>query len=132
MHRVDLEEGRDCWAACIASILERPLSDLAEFHRLYLQYREACDAPGTVSFSVAMAHHHELVRATGRAIVQFPANLEGVFPVGYSIAVGPSPRSSLIDHAVVAFDGVVMHDPHKSRAGIEQIAGYDLLIPATQ
>ncbi len=28
----------NCYAACIASILERPLADLAEFDRLYLAY----------------------------------------------------------------------------------------------
>ncbi len=28
----------NCYAACIASILERPLADLREFDRLYLAY----------------------------------------------------------------------------------------------
>ena len=39
-------------------------------------------------------------------------------PRGYAIAAGPSLRFAGRMHAVVAFDGVVVHDPHYSREGL--------------
>lgn len=40
-------------------------------------------------------------------------------PQGYAIAASPSPRSKDYDHAVVTFDGQIVHDPHPSREGIK-------------
>lgn len=48
-------------------------------------------------------------------------------PAGYSIAVGPGPRGR--DHATVALDGRLVHDPHPSRAGLLRPTHHIVLIP---
>jgi hypothetical protein len=56
-----------------------------------------------------------------------------IAPPGYHIACGKSPRLKH-QHAVVALDGKIVHDPHPTRAGLDgEIASWILLIPlATQ
>ncbi len=43
---------------------------------------------------------------------------EGHVPPGYSIAGGPSKRFAGKMHACVAYNGMVVHDPHPSRDGL--------------
>lgn len=41
-----------------------------------------------------------------------------IAPSGYHVACGKSPRSDQ-EHAVVALDGKIVHDPHPTRAGLD-------------
>ena len=90
----------NCWAACVASILEVPIE--------------------TFTFETPLDHNwsrpwHEWLAGHGLAMLWFVVG-QGVPPPGYSILSGKSPRG--IMHSVVALNGVVVHDPHPSRAGI--------------
>lgn len=50
-------------------------------------------------------------------------------PGGWSIVSGRSPRPGGQLHACVAFNGVVVHDPHPSRAGILDVLDFMVLRP---
>lgn len=56
-----------------------------------------------------------------------------IAPLGYHIACGQSPRSDH-DHAVVALNGKVVHDPHPTHAGLRdgKITWWILLLPKAQ
>lgn len=119
----------DCYAACIASILERPLADLAEFHRLYVTFWIA--QPRHRDYSLQRAYYHELHRlGVHPAYIPVGEKQLGATPAGYSIASGRSPRG--VDHACVALDGVTIHDPHPSRAGLLEITDYEVLVPVVE
>lgn len=120
-------ERGNCWAACIASILDRPLKDLETFHDLYTAYHLAIRTGETVPWEIRSAYPLELARVTGRAVIRFATAIERGAPTGYSIANGPGSRGH--DHSCVAFDGFIFHDPHESRAGLIEIVDYDVLIP---
>jgi hypothetical protein len=117
----------NCWAACMASILERPLSDLHAFHEAYLVHTVALTKSLNVAPEIRTAHHVQLARATGHAVIWLHLSLDPLVPRGYAIASGPGHRGC--DHAVVALDGVVVHDPHPSRDGLESISYFEILIP---
>ena len=124
MRRVDQDtfgqpEG-NCWTACLCSILELELDDLKDVQNAHAeQARRYLDG---VEWSwdpiLEVLHPH------GVTLVFFPDHLP---PKGYSLASGPSPRG--IQHSCVARDGVVVHDPHPSRAGLREIEGYTALVP---
>ncbi len=117
----------DCWAACIASILERPIEDFDLFHELYRAWGEQISTPGAkIPWEVRSAYPLELVRVTGHAVVRVDSAIERCAPTGYSIANGPGSRGA--DHSCVAFDGRVVHDPHPSRAGLIDITSYEILV----
>lgn len=97
-----LGPGGNCLSACVASVLEIPLAEVPNFNDDPEDWAEAllawCDARQIdVDFST-----------------EFPA------PTGRHVILGgTSPRRhGRVGHAVVALDGVVVHDPHPSRAGI--------------
>jgi hypothetical protein len=46
-------------------------------------------------------------------------------PQGYHVAHGNGPRGW--DHACVALDGEIVHDPHPDRTGLVQVRGYFIL-----
>jgi len=71
-----------------------------------------------VSLTEALAHFREMA-----ASVDVPLN--GDFEGGF--AVEPDADRH---HAVVAVDGEMVHDPHPSRAGLVEISGWVLLVPA--
>lgn len=106
-----LGRGGDCFSACLASILEIPLDEvphvmieddyegaLSEFLRLFDLW--------SLKMDVAVCRGIELA------------------PVGYHVISGPSPRQ--VDgkeemwHAVVGYNGEMVHDPHPSRTGLRE------------
>ena len=117
----------NCFSACIASLLNRPLSDLAEFHRLYTAWGRAMIAGGKLPWETRCAPVEELARVTGHAVAHLHSALEPFVPQGYAIASGPSPRG--VDHSCVSLDGRIVHDPHPSRAGLVSIEYYAKLLP---
>jgi hypothetical protein len=60
------------------------------------------------------------------------SNFKG-WPIGYHILTGFAPRGPhrRAAHAVVGKDGVMVHDPHPSRAGLTSVDGYAVLVSKT-
>lgn len=105
----------NCWAACIASILEVPLEGVPNF----------CALPGNWLEKAEewLRKHHELT------VLGFRARGEGAFycrPALHHVMSGPGPRGLL--HAVVGFQGEMVHDPHPSRNGLIEAEEYEFLI----
>lgn len=118
----------NCWAAAIASILERPLEDFAAFHEAFCLwaafYEEGRD--GECPWEIRVGHRVALAEM-GWSISYQDNFLEPMIPRGYAIASGPGPRGC--DHATVALDGVIVHDPHPSRDGLLEISYFEWLVP---
>ena len=89
----------NCFSACLASILEIPIEEVPLFLGTYwddfLPWLKA--------------------RGLGASLYR---KSERRFPLGYSIAGGPSKRFAGKMHACVAYDGMIVHDPHPSRDGL--------------
>lgn len=117
----------NCWSACIASILERPLADFKFFHDLYLIYGRAVDAGEAVSVEMIDAHRLELERLTHHGIFRGGDEYRQMVPIGFSIASGMSPRNVI--HSCVASYGTIVHDPHPDRLGLLDIRYYEVLVP---
>lgn len=95
----------DCWRACLASLLERPISCVPHFLAMYPDDEER----HTAIQAFLMEHgyfHIEITR------FDFAAHGNSA---GYHMIYGPSPRFPNIQHAVIGKDGVPVFDPHPSR-----------------
>ena len=113
----------NCWAACIASILELPLSEVpdeADFWKPGMNHRQSCRIyePAVMLW----------LRDKGYILVEVP--MKGVFFRGEEwnppcILSGPSPRNNEVNHAVVGVGNKIVHDPHPSRAGLAVVEGKD-------
>ena len=104
----------NCFSACVASILELPLSEVPFFmspEDWWPPFVEWCAARG---WEAAFHYGTEYK------------------PLGYSIAGGLSPRFEGCGHACVALDGNVVHDPHPDRLGLPSIEDYITLTPRTE
>lgn len=87
----------NCFSACIASILEIPIQSVPRFVNVTPDLLRWLAGRG---LSATLYYSDEYV------------------PPGYAIAAGPSKRFAGRMHACVAFDGIVVHDPHFSREGL--------------
>lgn len=90
----------NCLSACIASILELPIEAVPRFMGAYWD-----------DFLPWLAQH-------GLSASLYPSH--EYVPPGFAVAAGPSKRFAGRLHACVAFNGVVVHDPHFSRDGLPQ------------
>jgi len=97
-------KGGDCFSACIASILELPLSDVPVFCD-YPNWREQTNI-FLAEFGLAYVDIH------------LPGDLRDnlVEYWGYHIIAGKSSRG--LRHAVVGYKGTMIHDPHPSGDGL--------------
>lgn len=113
LHDKETDTGGDCWRACLASILEVPITDVPDFvnehgGRYVTETRNWLEAFGL--WLVEVRYH-------------------GNFP-GYMIASGPSPRHRDVHHAVVWKGRTMAHDPHPSRDGIwGDPQEYSMIVP---
>ena len=98
----------NCYAACVASILELPLSEVPNF-----------TAPRWFQ------EWNEWLRLRGLMLLSFTRRPNDDWkPAGYSIMGVMSPRGDF-QHAVVALDGDLAWDPHPQRAmGIGKVMDY--------
>lgn len=107
--RINNKDG-NCWAACIASLLEVPLEEVD----LHLNWEVPQD-----DWWEQMNRH--LIDKFDMVLVAFDAGKDWV-PKGYALAIGPS--ATFIDgetrtnHVVVVFDGVLVHDPNPESNGL--------------
>lgn len=96
----------NCYAACIASLLDLPLWMVPPFEDMFArgEWRERTDVWLAKMFHVRMCRKWEHI----------PEQLPKFY-----IANGPSPRG--VDHSVIFSNGKLIHDPHPSDAGIEKV-----------
>lgn len=102
------QEGGNCYAACFASVLECPLESVP-----HLTPGRGLEEDGEWEV------YHERLRVwlaeRNLTVLHFPA--EGQWkPTGYAILSAKSLRFPEFEHAVVAFNGEVVWDPHPERA----------------
>jgi hypothetical protein len=105
----------NCYAACLASILEVPLDWIPEGTRNH-------------------EHANPFLAPLGLRLVQLPKNDMRIGPRVLHILTGPSPRGNETLHATVGRGGQIIHDPHPSRAGLagteRQVTLLVALVPA--
>jgi len=113
--------GGNCFSACVASILELPMSEVPYFmapEDWWPPFKDWCVKRGVYPFYMPEAIYP---------------------PAGYSIMCGPAPRRAIArpgvtyasdaHHAVVARDGVIVHDPNPERTGLVEAHDYVVLVP---
>ncbi|MHB1953445.1 MAG: hypothetical protein ACYCOU_06810 [Sulfobacillus sp.] len=112
----------DCFRACIASILELPAVSVPHFGAI--DY--ASDNTTNQTFEY-LRELHDWLRPRGLAYMTQvwhgnpPEYFREIEPFGfdcYHILSGMSHRGFM--HAVVARNGLIVHDPHPSRAGLSE------------
>jgi hypothetical protein len=107
----------NCMAACVASVLEIPLEEIP-------------DIRGDRQYAVLAVWLAS--RGLGMLSLGFdkplPTDCKGAWPwgTGFTIMGGKSPRGDF-EHAVIGHHGRMVHDPHPSRAGIENITSIDFI-----
>ena len=117
----------NCYSAALASILNAPIESFDQFHRLYTIWGLKHEAGEIVTYEERTAHIHEIQKRHGVIPVHVQFGDLSIVPRGLSIANGPAERG--VDHSCVAIDGVIVHDPHPSRAGLISIEDYEVLLP---
>jgi len=118
----------DCLHACVASILElaptvlRPWPGKLDMRTGTFELGDGRKVSWWLVFE-------ELIEAVGYCPVLVTWWRGGVPSLhGWSIVSGPSPRDPQIQHSCVAFDGVIVHDPHPSRAGLRKLTDAIVLL----
>jgi len=104
---VDQRKSDDCYAACLASILEVPYEEVPDLSG----YGVSHDPNGGWVKVI-----RDWLGGYGLAVIQFEHTTDTVLP-GWQVMIGKSPHCGW-NHAVVAYEGEMVHDPHKSRAGV--------------
>lgn len=103
------ELGRgNCFAACLASILELPIIDVIHFpDGKYPLWRDIVNdwLASKDMFFIDIALNNDMRDSQVRYW-------------GHHIIMGDSPRSGDIRHAVVGYQGKIVFDPHPSRDGL--------------
>lgn len=105
----------DCWRACVATILQRPIEQVPHFEKDALEHPPSTpDGNGTWRTSLWLGKQgYSLIRFSKDAPTWTDDNV-------LYMASGPSPRNPETGHTVV-YDGVkVVHDPHPSRDGLHK------------
>lgn len=112
----------NCLMAAVASILEVPLESLPDVYD-----EEQRGLSWVTALQHALKPHGLVPVIYDQASDHFPS----IAPKGYHIACGISPRDGKSHHAMVALDGVIVHDPHPTRAGTTEIGitWWILLLP---
>ena len=111
VHLPEIGQLGDCQRAVIASLLELPISEVPHF------LQDANGDPSDYWDSI-----QGFLASRGLAYMHVPARSGTAF-FGEGVDVyheisGPSPRGGGVMHAVVGRNGVIVHDPHPSKAGL--------------
>jgi hypothetical protein len=96
----------DCFAACLASLLDLPLWMVPPFDQMF----------GRVDWRIRIDEW--LGRMHGMALIRTPAHIIELLPEFY-IACGPGKRG--VNHSVIYRQGALAHDPHPSNDGILEV-----------
>lgn len=96
----------NCYAACLASLLELPLWMVPPFEDMFGRR----DYHGRVEEWLERVFKLDLVHNEGHRVQKLPE---------FYIASGQSPRG--VKHSVIYSGGKLVHDPHYSDAGIAEV-----------
>ena len=101
----------NCFTACVASYFEMQIDELPDFY---------CDnwIINLSNFVKNLGYDWDYYDLTRYPEYGLP-NIDD-----YIIVSGDSPRFNDIGHSVIYKDGVMVHDPHPSKAGIGRLRGY--------
>lgn len=100
----------NCFASCVASILELELSEVPNFCAAKVE-------DWMIAFQDWLAERG--LHAIEMTVADQEAWIEASKPRGWCILSGPGPRG--LAHSVVGQDGRIAHDPHPSRHGLDKI-----------
>ena len=116
-------ESGNCFAACIASVLEMPLETIPQ------------PLPGDMDDDAWEKYfervYHYLDRTFGLGIIDVSCTLEEsskLLPGVYVMPYGPSPRLPDSLHSVVARDGKIIHDPLPEGKRLDRINGVSVFV----
>jgi len=108
----------NCWTACLASILELPLSEIPDELEFWKDGMKPLDSWIPYQKKTHLwLHNKDIVIVEVRMSSVFYTGPEECFDM-YCILSGPSPRNSKVNHAVVGKGNQIVHDPHPSRKGL--------------
>ncbi len=110
----------NCFSACVAMILELPLAEVPWFMGLpdgtpyaggdwWVPFVEWCRVRGWVPL--------------------YYSNPAAYTPPGFAILGGPSPANSPSLHAVLGYDGRIVHDPNPTRRELLKITDAIIIVP---
>jgi hypothetical protein len=117
-HTIDGIPG-DCVRACVATILNEPLDAVLHYAQYGARWFDVMRLDARTEHELDWAYY-EL-----DDLLELPPENQ---PVGWCILTGPSPRGPF-NHAVVGTgSGRIVHDPHPSRAGLEQVVDAIVLV----
>lgn len=105
------EDAGNCLQACIASLFDLPLDEVPHFIRVP-DWWEALN---------------NWLGERGLYVMDYPTDAGLPWMAGYQLIYGKSPRGDF-NHIVVGFEGAMVHDPHPSRDGLENIKGVYLFV----
>jgi hypothetical protein len=109
-----------CWPACLAGLTGIPHDALA---------RLVPDVPTErlVSDDDIWREYHNAINGALHQHGWMYAQLGSRIPRGFAIGIGPGPRGHM--HSAIVLDGVLWHDPHPSRAGVERLTSFEIVVP---
>ena len=111
VHDPDRGQVGDCVRACLATLLNRALLDLPHFAQ---DYPDVLELNRAINDWLRAEHGLHLIEIDYESFQDWlDFNVAGSVR---HIIYGYSPRH--IRHAVVGIDGVMVHDPHPSKAGL--------------
>lgn len=113
---VDTDGMGNCQSACMASILELPLSEVLD-----TATKEVRDRGFWRSVNEWLAERNLRIES------YYPNHMKELPKGIYSIGCGPSPRGDYW-HAVVCKNGIMVWDPHPSDDGVLSIERYDVIV----
>lgn len=116
----DIEKGihGNCFASCLASIMEIPLSEVPEFQNMGTDW-----FPKLWDF--LLEHGYEFY-GTGKKedVEKYNKGIDGFYIVN-----GESPRGFARGHSVVYYKGEFVHDPYPDGKGLTNIWNYYIIEP---
>lgn len=118
--------GGNCFAACLASLLECTLADVKGISEIYVAGAVAYDRTPD-NDSIWSNCWSEVSHMIVKKFNQWPAVVFHKAPRGYALHGGRSPRGDY-GHFVVVLDGQMVHDPHPDRTGLVPGGKEDWLI----
>lgn len=111
LHDPDAGTVGDCFRACIASVLEVPIAAVPHFALLGNRW-------SLVAIRYCEGLSRDLIWQQGEP----PEDV-------WAIVTVQSPRSDDLRHSVIYRGGVMVHDPHPSRAGGKPLGSFFMLSP---
>lgn len=105
----------NCVAACIATLLELPLSEVPHFIEFGITWGDSEDVKSVSAGNAWWAMMLGFLAGKGLWVEQLP-DVDSGLPRERLLVAGMSPRGVM--HQVIYRDGVLWHDPHPSRGGV--------------